>query len=80
MNRSLIAQVLSTFILSISCILSSFGQAAFEKDLQRKLIMAEEGETIEIPAGTFQCSKTLSLDGKKKIRIKGAGMDKTQLS
>ena len=53
---------------------------SIEKDLQTKLIMAEDGGTIEIPEGHFLFSRSLSMDGKKHVTIRGKGMDKTVLS
>lgn len=51
----------------------------FRKELQSKLIKAKSGDIIEIPEGTFQIDRSLSLnvDG---ITIRGAGMDKSILS
>ncbi|MEM6345607.1 MAG: parallel beta-helix domain-containing protein [Bacteroidota bacterium] len=70
------------------CLLSSFclsnfalvAQASFQKQLQTQLIMAEDGDTISLPAGEFQFTASLSMDEKSDIVIKGAGMDKTILS
>jgi parallel beta-helix repeat protein len=56
------------------------GQAQFEKALQTQLILAENGDVIELEAGNFQVEGSLSLEGKKKITIRGKGMDKTILS
>ena len=56
------------------------GQAQFEKALQTQLILASDGDVIELEAGNFQISGSLSLEGKKKITIRGKGMDKTVLS
>lgn len=53
---------------------------AFQTKLQEQLILAEDGDTIEIPEGKYSFTKTLSLEGKKNITIKGAGIDKTILS
>lgn len=53
---------------------------SIEKDLQTKLIMAEDGETIDLPEGHFLFTRSLSMDGKKHITIRGKGMDKTVLS
>ena len=55
-------------------------QAVFEKKLQTQLIVAENGATIDITEGAFSLSRSLSLDGKKNITIRGKGMDKTILS
>lgn len=52
----------------------------FEKKLQEELIMVEDGGTIEIPEGNFMFKKSLSLEGKNNVTIKGAGKDKTFLS
>jgi parallel beta-helix repeat protein len=53
---------------------------AFQKKLQEEFILVEDGGTIEIPAGKFLFTKSISLEGKKNITIKGAGVNKTILS
>jgi parallel beta-helix repeat protein len=53
---------------------------SIEKDLQSLLINAEDGETIEIPAGNYLFKKGLLIDGKKNVTIRGAGIDETVLS
>lgn len=58
----------------------SLAQPDFQKKLQRQLILAEDGDTIRLAAGTFQLAGTLSLEGKNSIYIKGVGMDQTILS
>jgi len=60
--------------------LGLLGQEDVEKSLQRSFIMAEDGETIKIAAGTYSLKGSLWMDGKKNITIKGQGMDKTILS
>ena len=55
-------------------------QADFEKRVQTQLIVAENGATVEITEGVFSLTKSLSLDGKKNMTIRGKGMDKTILS
>jgi parallel beta-helix repeat protein len=72
-------------ILIINCLLffisiAAFAQKDFQKRLQTKLITAKDGEVIEIEAGTFFLTTSLSLDNKKNITIRGKGMDKTILS
>jgi len=52
----------------------------FQKEFQEKLILVEDGGTVEFPAGKFLLKKALSLEGKNNITIKGAGADKTILS
>ena len=51
-----------------------------EKDLQIRFMLAEDNEVIELASGHFLFSKSLILDGKKNITIKGAGIDETVLS
>jgi parallel beta-helix repeat protein len=55
-------------------------QADFEKKLQTQLIMIENGANVEITEGSFSLTKSLSMDGKKNIIIRGKGIDKTILS
>ncbi len=73
--------------LGAGLVLSACGRAAtppepteFQKELQGRLIRAEPGETIEIPAGRHELTRTLTLTGKSGISLRGAGMDKTILS
>ena len=60
--------------------LASFSQRDFQKKYQSLFILAESGDVIELPEGVFQLTNTLSLEGKKKITIRGKGMNKTILS
>ena len=60
--------------------LASFSQKDFQKKYQSLFILAESGDVIELPEGVFQLTNTLSLEGKKKITIRGKGMNKTILS
>ncbi|WP_107329336.1 parallel beta-helix domain-containing protein [Metapseudomonas otitidis] len=53
--------------------------ADFQKDLQARLIKAKPGTVIEIPAGTYQLDRSLSLK-VSGVTLKGAGMDKTILN
>ncbi len=53
---------------------------SIEKDLQRRLITAQDSSIIELPAGNFMFSKSISLDGKQNVILKGAGIDRTILS
>ncbi|WP_271409450.1 parallel beta-helix domain-containing protein [Pseudomonas sp. Q1-7] len=53
--------------------------ADFQKDLQARLIRARPGTVIEIPAGTWQLDRGLSLK-VSGVTLKGAGMDRTILS
>ncbi|MDP5169137.1 MAG: right-handed parallel beta-helix repeat-containing protein [Bacteroidia bacterium] len=53
---------------------------AFRKQLQTQMILAEPGDTIDVPAGTHLVSSSLSLDEKQNVVIRGAGMDETIIS
>ena len=70
---------LSFFALSLASF-TALAQADFQKKLQRQLIMAEDGATITLEAGTYTLNGSLSLEGKKNIIVRGAGMEKTILS
>jgi parallel beta-helix repeat protein len=52
---------------------------SFQKQLMERLIDAKPGEVIEIPAGTYQFDRSLSLRASG-VTIRGAGADKTILS
>ncbi len=68
------------FFISCFAIAVANGQVDIQKKIQTDLIMVEDGGVIEIPAGHFHFNKSLSLDGKKNVTIKGAGIDKSTLS
>ena len=51
-----------------------------ERDLQKRLITAGDSAVIEIPEGHFMFTKSLSIDGKSNITLKGQGIGKTVLS
>ncbi len=53
---------------------------SIEKSLQTQFITATDGDTIHLPEGNFMFTKSLTMDGKNNIVIKGKGMDKTILS
>lgn len=55
-------------------------QDSDEKKLQRLFVTATDNSTIELPEGTYQLNRSLWLDGKKNVHIKGKGMDKTILN
>lgn len=51
-----------------------------ETEFQNLFQTSQNGDTISLPEGHFVFTKSLILDGRKNIVIKGAGMDKTVLS
>ena len=69
-------------IITLLCInlIELKAQADIEKRLQTQLIMVENGSEVEMTEGVFNISKSLSLEGKKNVVIKGQGMGKTILS
>lgn len=57
----------------------SQSDAEFQKHLQLQLIQAKPGEVIELPAGKWTLTRSLSLN-KSDVTLRGAGADKTVLS
>ena len=60
--------------------LVAVAQPNVQKKIQTDLIMADDGAVIELPAGTFVLTGSLSLQDKNNITIRGAGEGKTVLS
>lgn len=79
MNRLMLTLLGAVMILGCSTPDDCEWQS-IEKDLQLMLINATEGEVIEIPEGNYMFKRSLLIDDKKNVIIKGAGMDKTILS
>jgi parallel beta-helix repeat protein len=57
-----------------------WAQPALEKTIQTQLILAEDGDLIQLPEGQIDLTGSLSLEGKNDITIVGAGQGKTTLS
>ncbi len=55
------------------------GDAGFARVLQEKLLDAKPGDVIEVPEGTFQFDRSLSLR-VDNVTLRGQGMDKSILS
>jgi parallel beta-helix repeat protein len=55
-------------------------QTDVRKKIQTDLIMVEDGDTVYIPEGVFSIDATLSMEGKKRVVVKGAGMERTILN
>ena len=53
---------------------------SIEQRLQTQLITIKEGDTLNLPEGNFMFTKSLAMDGKANVIIRGKGMDKTILS
>ena len=72
-----------TFLLAIVGLLmfsSAAAQKDFQKKLQTQLIMVDDGGTIDLEEGKFTIDGTLSMEGKKRVTIRGKGIGKTILS
>ena len=55
------------------------GEAGFASELRERLIAAQPGEVIEVPAGTFRFDRSLSLR-IDNVTLRGQGHDKSILS
>lgn len=75
MNRILL--IINLLVLNAAFV---HAQADVEKRIQTDMILAENGSTVNITEGVFTMSKSISMDGKKNITIKGKGIDKTIVS
>ncbi len=53
---------------------------SIEQTLQTQLITIQDGDTLDLPEGNFMFTKSLAMDGKSNVVIRGKGMDKTILS
>ena len=85
MNNSMLAVCL--FALSIMMITSCKGPEKnaltadnIEQELQKRLIMAKDGDLFLLPEGTYSFKRSISLNDTPNITIKGAGKGKTILS
>lgn len=75
MNARFILCSLFCLLVTLAC-----AQPDVQKRFQTDLILADDGATITLPAGTFVLASSLSLQDKNNITIRGAGPDKTILS
>jgi len=79
-NYFLAAVVVFAFGCSSSDYVETREWKSIEKSLQTQLITANDGDVIELPEGNYMFTKSLTMDGKSNITIRGKGMDKTVLS
>ena len=73
----LIVAIMSVAVVRAEAV--SEADAAFRKQLQLRLIQAQPGEVIELPAGRWTLNRSLSLN-KSNVTLRGAGPDATILS
>ena len=71
----------SICLLSVSCGQEDSGmpELSFEEKLQQRLIQAQPGDVINIPAGTHEITRSLSLN-ISGVTIAGTGIDESILS
>lgn len=67
-------------VLFTSLSLGVHAQDDVFRRIQTAAIEAADGDTIILPEGRFSFGRSLSVDDKKNLVIKGAGMDKTVIS
>ncbi len=75
-----IRKQLFVLVALIFCQFRVLAQIPTENDLQNLFVLAEAGDTIKIPAGTYQLQRSLWLDNGKDVLITGEGKEKTILS
>ncbi|EAY27396.1 parallel beta-helix domain-containing protein [Microscilla marina] len=63
------------FLANAAC-----AQSNFHKKWQTQFILAQNGDTLTLPEGIFYLKKSLSLEGKKNVTVRGAGIGKTVLN
>ncbi|MBL7859853.1 MAG: right-handed parallel beta-helix repeat-containing protein [Cyclobacteriaceae bacterium] len=77
----------SVFLIALLAMISCADQQSelrvwqsIEQTLQTQLITIQDGDTLDLPEGNFMFTKSLAMDGKSNVVIRGKGMDKTILS
>lgn len=53
---------------------------SIERDLQARLITSPDSSVIDLPEGNYMFTRSLLIDNKKNLTIRGKGIDKTILS
>jgi parallel beta-helix repeat protein len=75
--------LLCALLLLISCSTQKTDPRVWqsiEQRLQTQLITINNGDTLDLPEGNFMFTKSLAMEGKSNIVIRGKGIDKTILS
>ena len=84
MRKFLVALLAIAVVIFNACQSSSdsgvMSAADVEANLQKRLIEAKDGETIQLPEGVFSFKRALSFNSASNVTLKGAGMKKTVLS
>ncbi|MEK7793805.1 MAG: parallel beta-helix domain-containing protein [Candidatus Hydrogenedentota bacterium] len=78
--KTYVAGIALAFVIGAAAGAAVIGPSAdVQEKLQEALILAEPGATVELAAGTFNFTRSLSLD-VNNVTIKGAGINETILS
>lgn len=80
MNRILFFVWIAALISSCTPQTEERAWKSIEKSLQTQLLAVAEGDTVDLPEGNFLFTRSLILDGKARVVIRGKGMGKTILS
>ncbi|MDF1764762.1 MAG: right-handed parallel beta-helix repeat-containing protein [Gammaproteobacteria bacterium] len=78
-SKRLVALLLATIMASCAPDEVAQDPLSFEEALQTRLIQAQPGDVIDVPAGTFELTRSLSLN-VPGVTIRGAGIDQSILS
>ncbi|MGL1885469.1 MAG: right-handed parallel beta-helix repeat-containing protein [Reichenbachiella sp.] len=81
--RLYILLLLSVIVISCDTVIEFNPDRSFtndQKNILTQFILAQDSSTIELPEGQFIFDKSLILEGKSNVTIKGQGKDKTILS
>lgn len=65
---------------SSGCVWRVSPSATSQDDIQEALILMNNNDTLEMAAGTYNLTSTLSIDGKTGVVLRGAGMSETILN
>ena len=68
------------YLIFLSCLILSQENEDLYKFIQTELIIAQKGDVISLPEGTFSISRSLWGDNLSNIKIEGKGIDKTILN
>jgi parallel beta-helix repeat protein len=86
MKKSILALALAIATIQIGCKQSNetssgtLSSENLEKAFMEKLLTAKDGDVIQLPEGSFNFNRSLSLEAVPNVTLKGAGLGKTILS
>ncbi len=80
MNKLLVYGIFLAIAWSCSAPEANRPWTSIERALQTQLITVGDGDTVDLPEGNFMFTRSLTMDGKSNVVIRGKGMDRTILS